>query len=78
MTSMKFMTFYEWLGKQKGQKSPLGALASNALRDARFPKDVASLDDLLSYMKASKATGLSMATARIAWQTYARGGQDQG
>ena len=71
----KFMTFYEWLEKQKGQKSPLGDLASGALRDASFPKDVASLDALLTYMKTKKAAGMAIATARIAWQTYARGNE---
>jgi hypothetical protein len=33
---------------------------------------VASLDDLLSYMKGKQAPGVKMATARVAWQTYAR------
>jgi uncharacterized protein YozE (UPF0346 family) len=69
----KFSTFYEWLEKQKGRKSPLGDLASDALRDEGFPKDISSLDALLSYMKGKKAPGMTLATARIAWQTYARG-----
>jgi uncharacterized protein YozE (UPF0346 family) len=69
----KFTTFYEWLEKHKGQKSPLGNLASDAARDEKFPKDVASLDALLAYIKKKKASGLAIATARIAWQTYSRG-----
>ena len=69
----KFTTFYEWLEKQKGKKSPLGELANDAVRDAAFPKDVASLDALLTYFKAKKLSGLKIATARIAWQSYARG-----
>lgn len=69
----KFTTFYEWLEKQKSQKSPLGNLANEAARDAAFPKDVASLDALLVYMKAKKLSGLQLATAKLAWQTYARG-----
>jgi uncharacterized protein YozE (UPF0346 family) len=68
----KFSTFYEWLEKQKGKKSPLGDLASGAVRDESFPKDVASLDALLSYLKEKKSPGIAIATARIAWQTYAR------
>ena len=68
----KFNTFYEWLEKQKGRKSPLGDLATDALRDEGFPKDVASLDALLTYLKGQKKAGLAIATARIAWQTYAR------
>jgi uncharacterized protein YozE (UPF0346 family) len=69
----KFTTFYEWLEKQKGKKSPIGNLASDAVRDESFPKDVASLDALLAYIKTKKSSGIAIATARIAWQTYARG-----
>jgi uncharacterized protein YozE (UPF0346 family) len=69
----KFTTFYEWLEKQKSTKSPLGSLASYATRDEAFPKDVASLDALLAYMKEKKLSGLQIATAKIAWQSYARG-----
>jgi uncharacterized protein YozE (UPF0346 family) len=69
----KSNTFYEWLEKHKSQKSPLGGLASDAVRDAEFPKDLASLDALLAYLKTKGSTGLKVATARIAWQSYARG-----
>ena len=69
----KFTTFYQWLEKQKSQKSPLGNLANDAARDEAFPKDVASLDALLAYMKTKKFSGLKIATARIAWQSYTRG-----
>jgi uncharacterized protein YozE (UPF0346 family) len=69
----KFTTFYEWLEKQKGKKSPLGNLANDAARDQAFPKDVASLEALLTYLKANKRSGLQIATAKLAWQTYARG-----
>jgi len=69
----KFTTFYEWLEKQKAKKSPLGSLANEAVRDEAFPKDVASLDAVLAYLKAKKLSGLQIATAKLAWQTYARG-----
>ncbi len=69
----KFTTFYEWLEKSKGKKSPLGSLASEVVRDEAFPKDVASLDALLAYLKGKKLSGLQLATAKIAWQSYARG-----
>jgi uncharacterized protein YozE (UPF0346 family) len=69
----KFTTFYEWLEKQKSKKSPLGNLASEVARDEAFPKDVASLDVLLAYMKTKKLSALQIATAKLAWQTYARG-----
>lgn len=69
----KFTTFYEWLEKQKSNKSPLGNLASLVTRDEAFPKDVASLDALLTYLKEKKVSGLQLATAKLAWQTYSRG-----
>jgi uncharacterized protein YozE (UPF0346 family) len=69
----KFTTFYEWLDKQKSKKSPLGNLANEVVRDEAFPKDVATLDALLTYLKAKKLSGLQLATAKLAWQTYARG-----
>jgi uncharacterized protein YozE (UPF0346 family) len=71
----KFNTFYEWLAKQKSQKSPLGNLAGGCLRDPSFPKDVASVDALLTYLRTKEAPGVELATARLAWQTYARGQQ---
>ena len=69
----KFTTFYDWLLKQKSKKSPLGNLANEVGRDEAFPKDVATLEALLGYLKAKKVSGLEMATAKLAWQTYARG-----
>lgn len=68
----RFITFYEWLEKQKNRKSPLGALAGVALKDPGFPKDVASAEALLAYLKGKKASGESVAMARVAWQTYSR------
>jgi uncharacterized protein YozE (UPF0346 family) len=68
----KFTTFYEWLAKEKNRKSPLGDLAAEAMRDAGFPKDVASLDALLTHLKAKQASGATLATARLAWQRYSR------
>jgi len=62
-----------WQIFRNHQKSPLGDLANDAARDEAFPKDVASLDALLAYMKTKKFSGLKIATARIAWQSYIRG-----
>jgi uncharacterized protein YozE (UPF0346 family) len=68
----KFITFYEWLEKQKNRKSPLGDLAADALRDPSFPKDVSSLDAVLAHLKTKQTSGPKLATARLAWQTYSR------
>jgi uncharacterized protein YozE (UPF0346 family) len=68
----KFITFHEWIEKQKNKKSPLGALAGDLLKDPGFPKDVASADALLAYLKSKQVSGATIATARIAWKTYSR------
>lgn len=68
----KFKTFYEWLLEEKNRKSPLGDLAREAAHDANFPKEVATLDALLEHLRSAKASGVSIATARIAWQRYSR------
>jgi uncharacterized protein YozE (UPF0346 family) len=68
----KFKTFYEWLLEEKNRKSPLGDLAREAAHDVSFPKDVANMDALLTYLRTAKASGASLATARIAWQRYSR------
>jgi uncharacterized protein YozE (UPF0346 family) len=68
----KFITFYEWLEKQKNRKSPLGVLAGEVMRDESFPKDVGSADAAVAHLKAKNATGATLASARLAWQTYAR------
>jgi uncharacterized protein YozE (UPF0346 family) len=70
----KFTTFYVWLGKQKNLHSPLGSWAREALRDDKFPQDIASLDALQTYLKAKEATAATLATARLAWLAYARTG----
>jgi uncharacterized protein YozE (UPF0346 family) len=71
----KFKTFHEWLVTQKNQKSPIGELAGSLVRDQSFPKDVQSVDALLSYLREKQAPSVTVATAKIAWQTYARSGK---
>jgi uncharacterized protein YozE (UPF0346 family) len=71
----KFATFYDWLGKQKNLHSPLGSWAREALRDESFPKDIASLEALQTHLRTQDATGATLATARLAWLTYARTGE---
>jgi uncharacterized protein YozE (UPF0346 family) len=68
----KFITFHAWIEKQKNKKSPLGALAGEVLRDESFPKDVASAEALLAYLKSKQVSGATIAAARLAWQAYSR------
>jgi uncharacterized protein YozE (UPF0346 family) len=68
----KFTPFHEWLAKQRNRKSPLGAWARNAVRDETLPKDLTSADALVAYLRTKQASGAEIATARLAWQTYAR------
>ena len=65
--------FYEWLMKQKGQRTPVGELARAASRDAEFPKDMATLEQILDhYRKSAKASAESIAVARSAYKAYER------
>jgi uncharacterized protein YozE (UPF0346 family) len=68
----KFTTFYDWLSKQQRRKSPLGHFAGEATRNTDFPKGVTALDDLLTFLREQKAPAATLATARQAWQAYAR------
>lgn len=68
----KFTPFHEWLAKQKNRKPPLGGFARDSVRDENFPKDLASADALVAYLRTKQATGVQIATARLAWQTYVR------
>ncbi len=69
----KFAPFHEWLAKQKNQRTPLGEWARSAARDEAFPKDLTSVDALVTYLKTKQASGTELATARAAWQAYSRG-----
>ena len=65
--------FYEWLTKQKGQRTPVGELARAAARDSEFPKEMATLEQILDhYRKSEKASAASIAVARSAYRAYER------
>lgn len=71
---MTAKTFYDWLVKQKNQRTPLGEFAREATRDPAFPRDVASLDAVLEFVRASpNNSARALATARTAYRAYARG-----
>lgn len=65
--------FFEWLGKQKGLRNAVGEFARTAQRDASFPREVASLDALLDYVrKMPKSSAQAVAIARAAYRDYER------
>jgi uncharacterized protein YozE (UPF0346 family) len=64
--------FYEWLTKQKGQRNAIGELARAATRDAEFPKEMATLEQILEHYKSAKASAESIAVARSAYRAYER------
>jgi uncharacterized protein YozE (UPF0346 family) len=69
-----FTSFYDWLVKKKNLRNSLGELAREVARDEAFPRDVASLDVLLEYMRvSSKSSAESVARARAAYRAYQRG-----
>ena len=65
-------SFYEWLTKQKGQRNPVGELARAAARDAEFPREMATLEQVLDHYRKSSASAESIAVARSAYRTYER------
>jgi uncharacterized protein YozE (UPF0346 family) len=71
---MASKSFYDWLVKQKNQRTPLGEFAREVTRDPAFPKDVAlSLEALVEFIQASPhASPRSLAIARTAYRTYSR------
>jgi uncharacterized protein YozE (UPF0346 family) len=65
--------FYEWLTKQKGQRNPVGELARSVARDAEFPRDMATLEQVLEHLRqSSNASAESLAVARSAYRAYER------
>lgn len=71
---MAATTFYDWLVKQKNQRTALGDFAREVTRDPAFPRDVATLDAVLDFVRASpNSSAQALAIARTAYRTYARG-----
>lgn len=67
------ISFYDWLAKQKGLRTPLGDLARTAARDKSFPREVETLEALLSYLRtSSKSSAQALVVARTAYQAYER------
>lgn len=67
------VSFFEWLGKQKSLRTPVGDFARTAARDASFPREVASLDALLDYVRGTaKGSAETVAIARTAYRAYER------
>jgi uncharacterized protein YozE (UPF0346 family) len=66
------VSFYEWLTKQKGQRNPVGELARAATRDAAFPREMATLEQVIEHYRKSSASAESIAVARSAYRAYER------
>lgn len=67
------INFYDWLTKQKKLRTSLGGFAREVTRDPAFPRDVASLDALLDYVRAApKSSPQTVAVARSAYRAYER------
>ncbi len=69
-----FIPFYDWLTKNKTQRTPVGELAREVLKDEKFPRDLTTLDALLEYVKGSANTSSALVSkARVAWKAFERG-----
>ena len=67
------ISFSDWLTKQKGLRTPLGGFARDITRDTGFPRDIASLEALLDYVRASpKSSAETVAIARLAYRSYVK------
>jgi len=68
------LSFFEWLAKQKGLRTPVGDFARATGRDASFPREVASLEAVLTYVRGTpNGSAESVAIARAAYRAYERG-----
>ena len=70
-----FTNFYDWLGKQKNLRSPVGDMARDTARDASFPRDVTTLEAVLEHLQKSNASSEVVARARATWKVFQRGGR---
>jgi len=67
------VSFFEWLEKHKGLRTPVGEFARTALRDTSFPREVPSLDALLDYVRGmAKTSAQAVTIARLAYRDYER------
>jgi len=65
--------FFEWLGKHKSLRNPVGEFARTAARDPSFPREIASLEAVLEYLKGpGKGSPETIAYARNAYRAYER------
>ncbi|HET7543581.1 MAG TPA: YozE family protein [Polyangiaceae bacterium] len=70
-----FTNFYDWLGKQKNLRSPIGDMARETARDEAFPRDVTTLDGVIEHLQKANASSATLARARATWKVFARGGR---
>lgn len=67
------ISFYDWLAKQKSLRTALGQFAREVTRDPGFPREVASLDSLIEYVRASSnGSAQNVAVARSTYRAYER------
>ncbi|WP_199139612.1 YozE family protein [Delftia sp. ASV31] len=65
--------FYRWLERRMAKDSPIGDLAVDVLRDRKFPVDVSSADEAVSYLKSRTASEAAVKTMKQAWRQFEAG-----
>lgn len=63
-------TFHRWLERRKGKDSPVGDLATDVLGDTKFPVDVQSADEAVSYLNSRFATEAAIKAMKQAWRQF--------
>ncbi|MNE67078.1 hypothetical protein D3C80_1626660 [compost metagenome] len=62
--------FHRWLEHKKGKSTPTGDLAGDILGDKRFPVNVSSLGEAVSYLHSRSAASAAVETLRKAWKHF--------
>lgn len=63
-------TFHRWLERRKGKDSPVGDLAADVLGDTKFPVNVQSADEAVSYLNSRFATEAAIKAMKQAWRQF--------
>ena len=70
MAKCGVMTFNRWLRRYKGERCPIGDLATDAASDQGFPQNIKCRADLLGYLTRKGACYEALNAAREAWLEF--------
>lgn len=62
--------FYEWLGRQRDRRDPVGDFANDAWQDEGFPRAVSTAQGLVEYMEGRGSGEAARVAAQQAWEEF--------